>query len=209
MRNFFKLHPAAAAILIVDLIVVIILIIIVVVKELGKNANSATIDVVLAPATAKVEINGTEYVAGPYGISPGEVTAVISADGFKTKTINLTLTSGFTTKIHDYLEPNDDNLNYYARDEASFSSLKSVGSEGSRKLVKTISIRDELPFTYFEYGGLDGESFEVTVNEDAVCDQTFCLLSIGDTTENHARTKKMIEEKGYNPDDYKIRYKND
>lgn len=207
MRDFLKLHPIASAMLMVDLAVIAVVVAIAISVGVSNGAKSAVADILVAPVEATIKINGEIYEAGTYKIEPGSAKIEIAADGFETKNLELNFVDGMTTRVHDFLEPMGDNLNYYSKNEGDFDILKRINTDEAERLVKIISIRDELPMTYFKYGGLDGNSSEVTINEDMECSKVYCLLSIGDTDKNHQITNSMIKEKGYNPDDYEIRYK--
>ena len=63
-------------------------------------AKTAVLDILVAPINATVLIDGEIYSQGTYKTYPGETTAVISAEGFKDKVINLNLSSEETNKIY-------------------------------------------------------------------------------------------------------------
>lgn len=200
--QFAKTHKVITGVVLVDLI----LLVTIVVLGVLKFTKTAVIDVLVAPATAVVEIDGRSYGTGAYRMYPGEVKATISAEGFEPKTVTLELKSGETTKIYDYLEPVADNTYFYAKNTADAEIMARVGGEEADKTVKILSIRDILPIIDFQYAGLDADSIEIVIDQDSVCDATFCLMVTGDTSAGHSKTLEMIREKGYNPEDYKIRY---
>lgn len=199
IMNSIKKHPIVSIVVAID----VVLVIVVGVFGLIKGLKTATIDVLLAPLKAKVVINGKEYETGAYRVNPGKVTATIVADGFKEKKVELELQADKTTKIYEYLEPLEDNLNYYANKE---SELKRLEKLGNTDIVRVVSIKKYLPIIEFNYGGLNEASYELVITQDFDCDKIFCLRVTGDNSESHEYTKIILRQKGYNPDDYQIKY---
>ena len=202
VMQFVKMHKVISAVILVD----VILIVAIVVLAVRKFTKTAVMDVSVTPNVAVVEVNGQEYGIGAYRMYPGEVTATIKADGFESKTVTLNLKARETTKVYDFLEATGDNANYYAKNANDAEALARVGGEMGAKLARILSIKKVLPIIEFNYGGLDSESTEIVVDQDLACDATFCLMVTGDRSAGHEKSQNMIREKGYNPEDYKIRY---
>ena len=184
----------------------IVALIIFIVLAIQKALKTAVVDIEITPSIAKVQIGGESFMPGAYRTYPGKYMATISAEGFQSKTVEVDLNDASTTKIYDYLLPNDDNLNYYARNNDDFELLKQFDDEEAKKIVDIVSIKSVLPMTRFKYGGLNGKSSETTISEMVDCSTYFCLIAIGDLGENNSIVKEMIKEKGYNPEDYEIKY---
>ena len=197
--QFFRMHKVVAGVVFVDLIIVIVLVALAIIKGM----KTATVDILVAPSVATVEINGAKYGTGAYRLFPGEAEATISADGFETKTMALNLKAGETTKLYVYLNPNEDSLNYYARNSADAELLKKVGG---MDITKIISIQDILPITSRRYNETNGSMEGIVINQNLDCEEIFCLRVIGDSSNGHEWTRSLIKERGYNPDDYEIRY---
>ena len=167
-------------------------------------AKTAVLDILVAPINATVLIDGEIYSQGTYKTYPGETTAVISAEGFKDKVINLNLSSEETNKIYEFLVPEEGNLNYYAKNDDDMEILKKIGGDEAEKISKVVSIKNVLPIIEYRYGGLNGNSYEIVIDQDFNCEELFCLMVTG--TNDKDEIDSLVKSKGYNPMDYKIRY---
>ena len=161
--------------ILIDVVILIVL----VVMYVMKVSKTAVLDVMLAPRTAKVMINGEEYMQGVYKMYPGTVQATIVADGFESKTIELNLTADEYTKVYDYLLPTADNATYYAKNEDDAKTLALIGGEEAQEILNSISILNVLPIIDFQYGGLYGESKEIVIDRYFDCDEYICLQVVG------------------------------
>ena len=166
--------------------------------------KTAVLDILVAPTSATVLIDGETYSQGTFRTYPGETTAVISAEGFKDKVINLDLSSEETNKIYEFLIPEEGNLNYYAKNDDDAGALRKIGGDEAEEILKVISIKGILPIIEYKYGGLNGNSYEIVIDQDFNCEEWFCLMVTGTSDEDEVND--LIKDKGYNPADYKIRY---
>lgn len=183
---------------VVDVIAIVILMVLLILKA---NRN-VVLDISLTPSKAKISINGTEYMSGAYKTYPNEkVEAVISMEGFVSKTIEVELKANETTRIHEYLMPDESNLNYYAQNLGEAENLKLFKDDQVQELLKILSIKEILPITSSENETLG----KIVINEFFGCDWYFCLAVTGNF-EDKGQVDTLIEQKGYNPKDYKIRY---
>ncbi len=171
-----------------------------------KANRTAVLDISLVPSIAKISIGGTDFMSGAHKTYPSEkVEAMISADGFVSKTIEVELGANKTTRIHEFLMPEENNLNYYAKNPEEAAGLVVFSDEVAKNLVRVLSIQKVLPITDFQYGGLNGKSREVAVSELYDCDVYLCLQAIGNF-ETEKQVDDLIMAKGFNPKDYKIKY---
>ena len=61
-----------------------------------------------------------------------------------------------------------------------------------------------MPIIEYKYGGLNGNSYEIVIDQDFNCEELFCLMVTG--TNDKDEIDSLVKSKGYNPMDYKIRY---
>ena len=187
---------------IVDVMVLAIFIVLAILKA----NKTAVLDISLTPSTAKISINGSDYMSGVFKVYPNEkVEATITADGFEPKTVEVELKANEIARIREYLIPDENNLNYYASNPDDATGLEMFEDSDAKKIVKILSIRDILPITDFQYGGLNGVSREVTINEFEDCNAYLCLQAIGNF-DTEKQVDDLIVAKGYNPKDYEIKY---
>lgn len=185
----------------IDVVVLVVYIVLLILKL----NRTVILDVNVVPSMAKVVIGGTEYASGVYKVYPGEVEVEIKADGFESKNLNVKFLNHNITKIYDYLMPDQDNLSYYSEHEDDVEALKKIGGDDALKMLKIISIKNVLPIVDYKYGGLNGTSREIVINESYECETYFCLTAIGNF-ENENVVKNLIRAKGYDPADYEIKY---
>ena len=79
--------------------------------------KTATIDVVVAPVSATVKVGGVQYRNGQHRIEPGTYNVEISKDGFGSYSGTVTLEKGQTEKIYVCLQKNENNTEYYEKNE--------------------------------------------------------------------------------------------
>lgn len=172
-----------------------------------KFQKKAVLDIKISPMIAKVVIDGKEYQDGLHELNPGSVVALVSADGFEPISVKLDLDVTHITKMYVYLVPNEDNLNYYFRNPNEYERLQFIGGEYAERVARIFSIVQELPMINFEYGGLNGVSTEIIVDKSVkTCSKYYCLMSTGDKSVGHIKTRDLIMAKGYDPDDYGVWY---
>lgn len=174
-----------------------------------KVQKTAVLDVALVPRTAVLKIGGDEFRQGVFNTYPGKVTAVISAQGFEDKIIELNLNSETTTKVHEFLTPTKDNMNYYAKNEDDFEAMQKIGGEEAQRISNLLSIRKVLPIINYQYNGLNNPSKEIIIDQDLSCEDVICLRVTGAGEDDIEEVETMIKNKGYNPEDYKIIWRED
>ena len=134
-----------------------------------------------------------------------KMNATIRAEGFDDKTIEVELTANETTRIRVYLMPSEGNLNYYAKNSDEAEKLATFNDEWVQKMTRLLAIQEILPITDFKYGGLNGKSSEIVINEISDCKAYLCLQAIGNF-DTESQVDDLIVAKGFNPKDYEIKY---
>lgn len=203
-KNFFQKYP----LLIVGFIVLIFATIILFITALNLNGTSE-IELLVAPASASVTIDGKAYQNGTFRIPSGTHTIKIEKDNFNSK--EFTFDTGNTDKIYAYILESDGSYNWYLNHSEDALILTSIGDyEAALKAenyAKTYQISSILPIIYANYDEqynyteyrIDGGSF-------TGCNSDFCLKITDTTGGNYDAAKQKIEDAGFNPDDYQILY---
>lgn len=209
--SFIKSHPVVAGILGLDIVVLAVASAVAVYRSL----QSAQVEILVAPTSAKVVIDGKEYQNGTYNLFPGEYVAEIKADGFEGKERTITLEAGRKTRIYDFLTGKDSDFSYYETSAADMILLQQVGGgdeevqEFVARQEKKTAIREVLPLTYSVNGNEGGTSISVSVNEGGKeCRRgTFCLLILDVFGGNLDKGLDMIKGAGYTPSNFEVLYR--
>lgn len=184
---------------------------------LGHRPKISSIEFTVAPSFAKIEINGQTYNNGVYEFEPGEYEALISADGFESKKVKLTLGKEENAKLSEYLLNTEEGLAYFERSEADLRSLEAIDKTEVKEFLesyrKKVSIRNILPidasYDMSATLGLPGnELYEQTIkdgSDDPRCKKAFCLLATGYRL-NEAKLREAVSDKGYNLANYEVIY---
>lgn len=191
------------------------------VYKLVQNFSRPTLlEIAIAPSNATVKINGETYKNGVYEFEEGSYTAEISADGFSSKIIDLSVKNRETTLFIDYLEPTNGDLYSLFDDGENATILKQIKdseiSELTEKYDKIMAIKTELPINYYFANEGDNPSPSKSVgfanyvviedgSNEASCSRSFCL-KISGRGANASRAKLVLEKYGYNIDDYEVIY---
>lgn len=170
-----------------------------------KNKKEAILNVNITPSNAVVKIGEEEYGNGVFELSPQKVTATISAEGFKTETMELSLEEESITEISKYLEP--ESPHYWAEHMNEAVMLESMNSEEAKRIYAILDLKNSLPLTNYKYRGRYEASEETTIVEKTSdCDAILCLFVKSNAVDGLEKAKALIKEKGFNPDDYEIEY---
>lgn len=180
-------------------------------------SRSATLSTTIAPSFATLTIDRKQYKANQeIKLKPTEnTTVVISAEGFKSQEISISLTKNETSSITTFLTPNDDDMSwYYSRPEENRLLLMVGGiqaAESAQKYAETYPISTVLPIISVENNQETNEWREFRIDggklEDCKKNPEFCLVITDSTGDNRNRAIKAIQDKGFNPNNYEIIYK--
>lgn len=77
------------------------------------QANSSMIEVLVAPTSATITIDGKEYTNGEYVLAPGQYEVAIKATGFETYNGSVVVTDNHKSFVSVCLVPNSESGNYY------------------------------------------------------------------------------------------------
>lgn len=203
--NFIKEHPYKCFFIPLDLVLLVVIVFL----GLKKLSKTTIMDIDVAPFSATVTVNGSEIDLnnGARAINPGMNSVIISADGFKTREVNLEVSKDSIAKVNVYLEPDDINSDYYVSHPEDFELAKEIGGEYVERIESLTSIRNVLPIIKYQYGGLYGKSSEIVIDEDIVsCGKVFCLLVTGDSSSDHSVSTELLKGRNYDVNNYGVRY---
>ena len=99
-----------------------------------ESPKTATVDVVVAPVSANVKIGGVQYHNGQHRIEPGTYNVEISKDGFGSYSGTITLEKGQTEKVYVCLQKNENNTEYYEKNEEDANACWQVEEYEFEKL---------------------------------------------------------------------------
>ena len=172
---------------------------------------SAKLDILVAPLSAKIEIDGKTYENGTYGFEPGEISVSITREGFLPESKSLILESGVTTKLYVYLTPLDENADWYLEHKEDMMVVMAIGDANADISSEMYSIDNPivgiLPIIYANYDEKwNYTEFRVDGGMFDDCSKTFCLKITDTTGGNREHALELIADKGFNPDDYEILY---
>lgn len=219
-------------ILAIDIAVVIFIIVI----SVNKAAETAIINFNIAPVDATITVNGKggyENIGQPiegdrnsdrsYSFKPGNYEIQISHPDLDTKTFNLNLEPNTNTTITTFLSKDNGFYFYTLKDNlGAFYRLAEIASAGDNQTTDHDTSAEafitnfqeqynlyttELPVAYSEYNE-KGELIKyVTVRAGAGCAITLCLeATIFDKNDKNIALK-LLEEAGFNVEDFEIEYK--
>ena len=159
-------------VIILSIIVIICVGALIALPFLAYRPKISSIEISVAPSFAKIEINGQTYTNGVHEFEPGEYEATISADGFESKKVKVTVEKEKSAKLSDYLLNTEEGLAYFERSEADLRSLEAVDKAEVKEFLddysKKVSIREVLPidasYDMAAALGLPGQNIRVSMN---------------------------------------------
>lgn len=191
------------------LIFLLVLIITAIARQLQRTA---TLEILVTPASATITINNQVYRNGTVQLEPGNYAAVISKDNFVPQTITLDLQPHTTTKLYAYLEQSDGSYSWYLDHPDDSLLLDRIGDyltqQEAAAYIAAWPILADLPIDHIEYpAGTDRYiEYHVTGGRFPDCQRDFCLKITDVTGGNRQAALQAIQNLGYNPNDYQILY---
>jgi hypothetical protein len=168
----------------------------------------------IAPSTATIELNGEELHVGAYdNLEPGNYTATIHQDGFESKEISFTLTTGETTTIYEYILSETEGFNYFEKNRSDINTLREIKDNDDVKTFldkydKKLAIKQVLPILLNDYDPVRARLITGEITDGSnnpKCTYAFCLqVNVGKDME--WRAKQVVELAGFNYDDYEVIY---
>lgn len=199
--------------IIIGIIAFIILVIFAIIGFIIDAQKTATLDILVAPSFAKVEIRNKKYVStANIRLKPGEVTAYVTAQGFETEEVILNLTKNEEAQIYLSLNPTDENADFYVNNPEEADLVQRINERlvniNANLYIKEHPIVNILPINIVEYNQQNNlwTEYRIDYGEFSNCKTNFCLKITDTTGGNYEKALDQIRNKGFNPDDYEIIY---
>lgn len=173
---------------------------------------TSEVEILVAPESATVSINGKTYKNGTYKLPRGTVSVHIEKDGFPSK--DYIFDTSINGKIYDFLLPENGSFSWYETHPEDAIILTAIGDYeadlSARDFLSKNPILEYLPIIVAEYNqNNDYVEFRIDGGKFENCDSDFCLKITDSTGGNldYARTK--IRELGFEPNSFEIIYEYD
>ena len=211
MFKFIRNHKILRLMVFLNVVAVLIVVLVIVIH----NSKTATIDIMVAPSEAVVELNGSKYDnLGSYNVAPGDYHVKISMDGMQTKEFDIELEDGEFERIWTYLLDDGGGFGYYLGHPDDAQILNDVADAEAREFLEEYdrlhSIEDVLPLQYsntFDPDATEVVSISVRWGLGDECNEkAYCLIVHDFTGKNTEKALQLIRDAGYNPDDYELVY---
>lgn len=173
---------------------------------------SVTIDITVAPAVAKVMLDGREYAATrEYKIQPGEYEVVVTAEGFETKTGRLVAVAGERVEIALYLEPTAENANWYLEHPEDARTMGDIKSDEAARAVEELTrkhpILAQLPLMIDYYTDGYARRVKYTISYLLTNENRDFVITVTDYTGgNYADALDKLRARGVVDGQYEVQY---
>ena len=208
MFNFIKQHKALSLLLFFNIVAVLLVILIIVIH----NSKTATVDIMVTPYDAVVELNGARYEnMRSHNIVPGDYHVKISMEGMQTKEYDFSVEKDGFVRIWNYLLDANGGFDYYLSHPDDEMMLENIIDEEDRAAKSFIAkyqivskVDEILPLEYYNNDDpADPIGIFIEQSKDICKDKVNCLSVYGG--EKHQDIAfKMISDAGYSPDDFDV-----
>lgn len=224
--TFFR-NKCVRLILVVDAIIIIAFFVILILNMM----KTAVVSLNITPVDAMIKVNGKEYKNGDYKFRPGEYKIEVTREGMVAKEFTVEAKSGSVINVATFLVEENNGFNFYRLkgNDESFLKLEEIAVMSNNITIDYDKSAEEfiagyrraydlymgetLPINYAEFGEErenDQRSLkEITVmmNRDEECRLALCLKAIMVGTDDKSLVEIMLTERGFNMEDYEIKYK--
>jgi hypothetical protein len=174
--------------------------------------KTASVDILVAPTAATVKVGYKNYRNGSHRLEPGEYNVSISMDGFKTHTQKLSVKDKDKLELYVALERTDGGLDWYAdrpEEDAVYTAIADKNYEKQANIfAEKYPIVKVLPIRFANYVNNYSEYIEYRIDYELSDSGDKLVLVITDVTGgNRERALQKIRDKGFNPDDYEVEYR--
>lgn len=175
-----------------------------------SSIYSATLNILVAPASAEIKIDGKVYKNGVYEhMHPGTVKVEISKDGFETKKMDFEILAYQTTDLRVSLNGNEDYYEEHPEDQKALELLNEArGESEAETFFKVYPIARKIPIIVETYNNARTEYIYYRIDGGMYdgCKWDFCLKITDISGGNYDRAIEKIKSLGFNPEDYQIFY---
>jgi hypothetical protein len=201
-----KISPVKIAIVVWALLIAVILAV-----WLITSRRSAAIDLLIAPASAEVQINGRSFNNGTHRVEPGRYDIFVSKDGFVSYSASFMVREGETFAVHQFLMQTDGTYQWYIDHPDDGMLLTSIGSsqadESSQGFMERYPILNVIPYTDASPTGI---RFNIATRYTPV-GELVVLVNLNTCSKNAALGYKnaaldWLRSVDINPSDYNLEY---
>ena len=213
MFNFIKRHKILSVLLFLNVVAILVAILIIVVQV----SKTATVDIMVSPMAATIELNGTKYEnMQSHNIAPGDYYVKISMEGMQTKEFDISLDKDEFKRIWVYLLDEGGGFEYYMNHPDDLTILEDVADDEAKAFVAKYREKEaaeqNLPISYTASQANNGFGFislsiDLGNDEDCQAEAGSCIVIYDTTGGNYDMAVNMIQENGINPEDYEIIYR--
>ena len=202
--SLYKKHPISAIILTTLIFITTILVI------TALNIHSTTkIEILVAPSSATITINGKVYQNGTFDLPVGDLNVHIEKPDFESQ--DFTFNSASSDKLYTDLLQTDGTYSWYDNHPEDSIIMTTIGDYRAEQLSASYNdkypIIRSLPIIFAEYDAeYNYTEFRIDGGKFDGCKTDFCLKITDTTGGNLDHGKELIKNAGFNPDDYQILY---
>ena len=174
-----------------------------------KPAAEKPVEILVAPASATITIDGKPYQNGTYNLKAGTINVHIEKPDFITQDFAFDTTK--SDKLYTYLLQTDGTFSWYETHETDDLLLSTIGDYQALKTADTYTAShpaiQNLPIIYADYDEqYNYTEFRIDGGKFDGCSSDFCLKVTDTTGSNLDLAKSLLTEKGINPANYEILY---
>ncbi len=169
----------------------------------------STIDLLIAPISSKIEIDGQTYINGKHKIPSGKHSIKISKDTFETKEEEIEIKKGETYIYYNYLTQPNGSMKWYEKNEEDSLLLESIipalSEKHLKKLQEQYPLIKQLPINIDEYNADYTQRINYSISYTTLDDEVQIIIQ-DKSGDNYETALKKIKSLGFNPEDYTIQY---
>lgn len=191
------------------LLFTVIIAVIAIVLTIIFHSTTREVEILIAPTSAAITINGKHYENGVHRLPSGEVSVHIEKPDFISQDFTFDTTKN--NKISTYLLQKDGTFSWYESHQEDDVIMSEIGSREAIKEASAYNekhpVLSELPIIFAEYDEkYNYTEFRIDGGKFQNCSTDFCLKVTDTTGGNFDIAKELLQERGINPEDYEILY---
>lgn len=173
------------------------------------KSSTREVEVLVAPASATVTIDGKTYDNGIHNLPAKEVSVHIEKPGFVSQDFTFNTTTN--DKLYAFLLQKDGTFSWYETHHDDDIIMTTIGdylnSNTANQYIKSYPEIEKLPIIYAAYdGNYDYTEFRIDGGKFEKCSSDFCLKVTDTTGGNFEFAKQLLKEKGIDPEKYELLY---
>ena len=209
MFNFIRNHKVLSLLLFLNVVAVLGVILVIVIH----NTKTATVDIMVTPREAVVELNGAKYEnMQSHNVVPGDYHVVISMEGMQTKEYDIAVENEGFVRVWNYLLDADGGFSYYMTHPEDEMLLEDLADDAAKAWLEEFNqvkeIQSVLPLTFsntFDENATEVVSISVRWGSGEECEkEEYCLIVHDFTGKNTEKALSLIREAGYDPNEYEL-----